>query len=1211
MRYKLSIILLITIFFAGVSTAQDKSNRGKEFWLAYGFNGHFFATSGVPTPNSQEMTIYISTELAATVTVSINGTGWTQTLNIPANTADASILLPKSGVNDARILADGLSTKGIHIVSDVPVAVYAHQYATQFSAATMLMPVETYGFSYYSVNYSQKFGNSRLPNISSTSYNWENWFNWFFVIASEDNTSVQITPSDSTQNGWFPGQTYTVNLNKGELYTVFGKKTISTGGILSDTSNSSKDLTGSKVISVPGADGNCHPVALFSGSGGIHICRGDGGEALIQQVFPSQAWGTRYLTYHTINNTNTDINETNRNYYRVCVSDPTAVVRRNGTPLTGLVNNFYYELMDSTGGDYIESNKPILVSQYTPNKNQCWNFPTTTPSPPSYGDPEMFYLSPIEQGQKSVLFYISRRSAIDYVYANIHLPTAAVSSLRVDGMPLPAANIVIHPNLPSYSVALARFTGPGAQHTITCDSAFTSTVYGLGNYESYGYNVGTLINNLNNYSEIRNTFNATANIDTFTCPKSPVRLFVKVGYPATSIHWKLSQVTGMSPNADSIIANPVPVRTEIINGRTYYVYTLQQDFIFTTPGTYIIPVTYSKTVIPNCSQSENATVKVVVKPGPLANFTFPTPNCLSDSVRFTGASVPGTFNLINYNWLFADNTTANTVNAIKLFTTAGNQNVRYTIFADNGCIGDTIKTVAILDSPIASFSISGNVCQRDSVRITDASTIPVGTIASWQWTFGDGNSTTRTNNTPFYHPYTTPGNYTISLITVAASGCKSDTSFIPVTVLPKPLASFTTGGNVCLGDSIRFADASSFPTGTITNWQWNFGDGNSTTRTNNSPFYHPYTVAGNYSVSLVVRGNNGCISDTFRLAVNISSKPAATFNFTGKPCIDSILTFTSSVPPGGSNPPTWNWNFGDGQTFNSVAANTATHSYATALSNVLVKHWVSYSAGCSSDTSFVTIPLINSNPVASFAVVADTLCERKPITLTSAVTGVSSWNWSLGNTNSTAAPPFSHSYTTANTYTIRLAVTTAAGCSSLPVTQTVTINPRPAINAGPDKFIRAGSSTTLDATINNPANYNFLWTPSLYLDAATILNPVSTPDNQTTYTIRATDRVSNCTATDDVIITPVSDLYIPSAFTPNNDGKNDKWVIPGLALYPEARVVVFNRWGEKIFETKQYINNPWNGTYKGLAQSTSVFAYIIQLTDDKKKVIKGTVTIIR
>jgi gliding motility-associated-like protein len=1129
-------------------------------------------------------------------------------VNIPANTVDATILIPKTGPNDARLLTDGFSNKGIHIVSDVPVAVYAHVYVNQGSGATMLMPVETYGYSYSSVNYRQNTSGSALPNISPTTQNGPDWYSWFYVVASEDNTTLEITPSDTTKNGWLPTQTYTVNLNKGEIYSVYGKMVPGNNQAWA----ASKDMTGSKVISVPGADGNCHPFALFSGSSGIRICRGDGGEYIQQQMFPSQAWGTRYLTYHTINNTNTDILETNRNYYRVCVSDPTAVVRRNGIPLTGLVNNFYYELMDSTGGDYIESDKPVLVSQYTVNDNQCWNFPTTTPAPPSNGDPEMFYLSPIEQGQKSVRFFASRQSpAIAYVYTNIHVPTIAIGSLRVDGNVVPASQIVVHPNNPAYSVALARFIGPAAQHTITCDSAFTATVYGLGNYESYGYNVGTLINNLNNYSEIRNTYNTTANIDTFTCPKSPVRLFVKLGYPATSIHWKLSQVTGMSPNADSIIANPVPVRTEIINGRTYYVYTLQQDFIFTTPGTYIIPVTYSKTVIQNCSQSENATVKVVVKPGPKADFTFPAPACLLDSVRFTGAAIPGTFNLVNYNWTFDDNSTASTINTVKLFTAAGNQNVRYRVIADNGCVGDTTKTVTILDSPVASFTVNANICQRDSVRIVDASAIPSGTIASWQWNFGDGNTSTRTTNAPFYHQYTTPGNYTISLITVAASGCKSDTAFMPVTVLPKPLATFSTGGNVCLGDSVRFVDASTSTAGTITSWQWNFGDGNSSTLTNNNPFYHTYTAAGNYPVTLIVTAANGCSSDTFRLAVNVSSKPAATFTYNGKPCVDSLQTFSSSVPTGGANPPTWHWNFGDGQTFNSATANTASHAYAASLTNITVKHWVSYSAGCSSDTAFATIPLINANPVASFTITGDTLCERKPITLTSTVTGVSNWSWNLGNGNSAATPPFTHSYNTANTYTISLVVSTAAGCGSLPATQTITINPTPAINAGPDKFIRLGTSTTLDATINNPANYNFLWTPSLYLSATDILNPVSAPDNLITYTILAIDKLNNCTATDQVVVTPVSDIYIPTAFTPNNDGKNDQWVIPGLALYPEARVSVFNRAGQLIYDTKGHTSNPWNGTYKGIVQPNEVYVYLVQLNDERKQIFKGTVTIIR
>jgi hypothetical protein len=153
----------------------------------------------------------------------------------------------------------------------------------------------------------------------------------------------------------------------------------------------------------------------------------------------------------------------------------------------------------------------------------------------AYGDPEMFYLSAIEQGKKDVLFYATRNAFIDYNYLNVVVPTAGISSLTLDGAPFLASNIIAHPNLPGYSVAVARMLGAAGQHRLKSDSNFTATVYGLGYFESYGYNVGTNINNLNHYSSIKNTF-STIPVDTFTCPKTPVKLFVKIGYSATSIH---------------------------------------------------------------------------------------------------------------------------------------------------------------------------------------------------------------------------------------------------------------------------------------------------------------------------------------------------------------------------------------------------------------------------------------------------------------------------------------------------------------------------------------------------------------------------------------------------------------------------------------------------------------------------------------------------
>lgn len=1533
-----AIIFLTVSLLINSASAQDKSNRGKEFWLGYGFDYSFFNESPV---NSQELALYISTELPATVTVSINGTGWTQTLNIPANTVDASILIPKSGPNDARIVTDGLASRGIHIVSNVPIAVYAHVYALMVSGATMLLPVETYGYTYYSINYTQTTSGSKLPVIRDTTENGPDWYSWFYVIAPEDNTTVQITPSDTTKNGWLPGSTHTVNLNKGETYTVFGKLDPSSTRAWA----ASKDMTGSKIVSVSGADGNCHPIGVFSGSGGIRLCRGDGGEFVHQQIFPAQAWGTRYLTYHMLMNTNTNINATFRNYYRVCVSDPSTVVKKNGITMTGLTNNFYYEYMDSVGGDYITSDKPIMVAQYTPNKNQCWAF-----NNPSYGDPEMFYLSPIEQGQKSVLLYASSHFGIDYVYCNILLPTGGVSSLLVDGAPVPAAQIKPHPNNPAYSVAIANLSNIDMQHTITSDSNLTATVYGFGFFESYGYNAGTMINNLNSIGEIKNTYSTVPGPDSFTCKTTPVRFTINVAYPLTNIHWKLSQVPGLNPNTDSIINNPVPAGNPVINGRQYHTYTLQQDFTFASPGTYYLPVTYTSPDIDNCNHTENYSIKIVVLPGPVADFSSSSATCLKDTVHFTGTSVPAPYTINSYLWNFDDGSTQNTVNASKLFTAAGPQHVRYRIYATNGCTGDTTKLINIFPSPTAVIGVStpgcstepvlisdtsvvasgtivswhyffgdatsavrntntafyhtyanpgtytiklvtvtdngcvsdtgfktvtinekplakfgygtGVICVRDSVYITDTSSVSTGSIQSWRYDFGDGNTLVRGTNTPFYHTYFTPGSYIISLVTISdlgcasdtfrrtvtvndrpradfsinalncqkdtvyfnhinppgsfnitsylwnfddgstqatidakkkfpaaglqhiryrifadngcngdttkiitieespvarpgvtssicidsvlisdtssiaagsivsweynfgdltsltrttntnfyhhyvlpgtytiwlvttsGTGCKSDTarktvtvtakplsdfsisnhlvqclrdtvyfthitppgifnitgyrwdfddgSFVTsidakkkfataglqhiryriftaegcigdttkqITVSPDPQAAFTAGTPVCASDSVLITDNSGISSGSIINWKYDFGDVSTLVRTNATPFYHKYSNPGSFTISLVTISDKGCISDTAHQPVVITAKPAAPFSFTGSYCAGSPVQFTSGFPltPGSS----WYWDFGDLQTFSSTTSNTVSHIYTVAQNNITVKHMVE-AAGCKSDTITSLIPAIYPVPVAAFSIQKDTVCENRAVQFSSTLTGITAWQWDFGNGTGTAEPPFTRTYTRAGTYPVSLSVTGAGGCISGVSNDILVVNPQPIVNAGADKYIVGGGFAVLAASVSPAGAYTYSWTPALELNSAAVLQPTAKPSATRLYTLTATDNATHCSGSDDVLVKIIPELYIPNAFTPDGNGVNDTWGIPALSIYPNAEVIVYNRYGNIIFDRKDYYNHPWDGTWKGVKQPAGAYVYFIRLNDARQQVFQGEVIIIR
>lgn len=1087
-------LLLIFLLASCLGFAQDKSNRGTEFWLGYG-NNVTFTFPDYDGVNSQQMVLYISAEEAAVVTVSVNGTSWSQVVNIPAGSVNTAITLPKTGPEDCRILSEGIFDKAIHIVSDKPVVVYAHQYNTQLSAATMLLPVETYGYTYYSVNFKQ-------PVVGN---DWGK--NWFYVIASEDNTTIQITPSDTTEGGVLPGETITVNLNKGQLYSVFGRI----------TNDNVCDLTGSKVVSIAGADGNCHPVAMFSGSNRFILCLTDGGEVAQQQIFPASAWGTRYLTFHSIVALSNPLTTPFLNYYRVIVSDATTVVKRNGVPLTGLQRNRYYEF-SSTSGDYIESDKPVLVGQYTPNSNQCTG---TNMSP--QGDPELMFLPSIEQGIKRTRVYNTKNANITVNYLTIILPNNGVASLRVNGAAVPASQRRIHPNNSDYTVVARRLIGPGSQITIESDSGFTASIYGSGIFESYGYIAGTLINNLNSIGSIQNVYNVSGQPNSFTCPKSPFQFSIKTAYRLTSLQWLFSQVAGITPARDTSISNPVPSDSQLINGRKYFIYPLTGEYVFSDTGVYYIPVLYSSQEIDHCSQTEKSTIPVEVKKGPLADFAIIYPGCSTDTASFIGLPDVNNYNIVTYTWQFDDGSRDTATTSNKLFA-PGNHAVMMQSIADNGCLDDTIQVV----------------------------------------------------NT-----------------------------------FPKPVAKFGYDRNICAGDSILFRDSSTITQGSITAWRWDFANGNTSVLSNNNPFYHPYNTVGGYRAALVAVSDKGCAGDSFFNTVQVNSHPQVSFTFEGKLCADSNITFVPAVTANGNTITNATWVFGDGQQLTVNNADGITHAYSTASNNIPVKLIISGGPGCESDTARQTITTIHANPDAAFSVSASSYCPQKNIVFT--YTGssiVQNWQWDLGNGISQAASPVTAQYSNGGNYTASLVITDNNGCGSLPHQEQLSVYNNPNIDAGPFITKTATDVKQLNASLPDTGSFTFEWSPADGLSATDILQPFTNISNDIIYAIKVIGGPGNCEAMDTVSVRVLKDLYIPSAFSPDGNGRNDTWGIPAITGNPYAAVTIYNRWGQVIFQSQGY-NQPWDGTYKGLQQPTGAYFYIIQPDVRKTKKVSGYVMIVR
>ncbi len=641
--YRLIKILLLSILLPYLNKvhAQFLSNKGKEFWVGYGH--HQF----METDNSQQMILYFSAEEAANVVVTINGTAYREEYIVPANSVITSKLIPKglestpASFFDARLYtrppsfpggtgSEGIFKKhAIHIESDVPIVAYSHIYGDVSSGATMLMPVETWGYSYISVNTPQSYSSTFGSNT--------NCFSWLYVVARENNTRVKIVPTVNTRKGDQANVPIIVDLQKGEIYQLVGAPIDQESGY---------NVSGSTITSVANDLGECHPVAVFSGSSRTQItCLGNGngsGDNIMQQAFPLQTWGKRYLTTPT--SVDNAPKNRNINIFRIFVTDKSTVVRKNGLQLLALNtdNGFYYEYQSNTP-DFIEADKPVLVAQYMPSANSCGYIGT--------GDPEMIFISPIEQSIKRIGFYRNTKEDIKVNYLSLIIPTNGISSLTIDGVSNAFDDVYQHPNYPGYSVVVKRWVAAAAQCIVQSDSAFTAITYGMGGAESYGYNAGTYLNNLNGFPGIRNQFSSSATDNAYTCVNTPVQLTVLMRYQPTLLNWKLSELAGtISPAVDVLQTNPVPTGTQLLNGITYLRYSLPGYYRFSKSGVHTVPLYATSPVVETCNQTELVQYQVEVKPAAHVDFNMDVKNCsLTDSVLFVGNDTLDN-GMSVYNW---------------------------------------------------------------------------------------------------------------------------------------------------------------------------------------------------------------------------------------------------------------------------------------------------------------------------------------------------------------------------------------------------------------------------------------------------------------------------------------------------------------------------------------------------------------------------------
>ena len=489
---------------------------------------------------------------------------------------------------------------------------------------------------------------------------------------------------------------------------------------------------------------------------------------------------------------------------------------------------------------------------------------------------------------------------------------------------------------------------------------------------------------------------------------------------------------------------------------------------YNSPGTY--NVKFKISLPGGFKDSITKTVAFNIKSTP--SFTA-TNNCFPEATSFTNNST----NYASLAWSFGDGTTSATTSSTftKTYSVAATYNAKLVATSSFGCKDSLVKSINVFSKPKAVFSVSNN-CIGTTTNFNNSSSGAV----SYSWNFGDGNTSSNVNPS---NSYASANTYSVKLKVTSSNGCL-DSVANTVTIYPNPVANFTTA-NVCNGFLSTFTNTS---TGAST-YSWNFGNGNSSTATN--PTY-TYPTAGTYTVSLTSTSSNGCVNSVAK-SYTVNSSPKALFTGSNA-CLGNSITFNNTSTGASLN----TWNFGDATT-STVGSPSKTY---TAAGNYNVKLVVTNTFGCKDSVTNTIV--IYAKPVPAFT--AANQCLGTAVSFTNQSTGANAYVWQFGDGKSSAATSPTYTYASANTYSVKLVVTSVNSCKDS-VTKTITVYPRPSVSftAAPDPICRGGLMSFTNTTTNG-ATYNWTFGNS---NTSTLMNPTNIYNVSGNYSVKLLSVSSN------------------------------------------------------------------------------------------------------
>lgn len=622
----------------------------------------------------------------------------------------------------------------------------------------------------------------------------------------------------------------------------------------------------------------------------------------------------------------------------------------------------------------------------------------------------------------------------------------------------------------------------------------------------------------------------------------------------------------------------------------------QPNYQYLSPGTY--NVTLNITTNSNCSNSVTHQVTV----NPLPNVLFTANNvCEGNNINYINNSSISSGSISNYVWDFnSDGTPDNTnQNASNLFNTPGTYTTQLMAISNLNCVANYSLPVTVYPKPIVQFS-SVPACQGVAITFTNQSTIISGTITNYNWLFGD--NTTSAGNNPL-HLYNGFGTYNVTLTATSNFNCVN-TAVQIATIHPKPNVNFMST-ITCLNQATQFNNQSNIITGSIIKYKWDFENNGIIDDSTANPS-HIYPIAGTQQSRLVAISNNNCVNQNINPVI-VHYNPVAQFSVPST-CLPASTQFNNLSTSADGVITSYAWDFNGDNLIDNNQPN-AQYIY-TQVGNYGVKLEVQTQYGCVN--TIIKSVYVNATPSAVFTAQNKVGCPMLCVSFTNSSTigngTIVTNQWIFGDASS---PNYSqnptHCYST-GIYNVTLKVVSDSGCvNSLTIPNLVTVYPTPVANFNvtpseveitmplievKDQSTGATSVKYIfdDGTIKNTRDFNHTFNTN---DAKTV-SIMQTVKNE--YGCR--DSIVKL-----IRINPAYALYIPNAFTPNDDGLNDGFKAQGIGI-ADFKMQVFDRWGALVFESND-INDSWDGSINGKGDSETtkqdVYVWKAQVIDVLKQ----------